>query len=73
MWPIRIAYIGITYSYLDVGEGTDSRPVRFTSCENPLLPIDGRLVGPQNRVEHLGEEKDHFICPKVDNTSVPSP
>jgi len=33
MWPIRIAYVRVTFSYLNVGEWTESRPVRFTSCE----------------------------------------
>jgi hypothetical protein len=43
MWPIRIAYVGVTYSYLDVGEWTDSRSVRFTSCE--IFPSTHRMVG----------------------------
>lgn len=43
MSPSIVAYIGVTYFSLDVGEWTDSRPVRFTSCERS--PSNHWMVG----------------------------
>lgn len=36
--------------------------------KSPLYPLNGRLVGPQNRSEHFGEEKDLFLCQLLDNS-----
>jgi hypothetical protein len=45
-------------SALAGGEWSVSRPGRFTSGKEPLLPIDRRLGGPQNQSGRYGEVKN---------------
>jgi hypothetical protein len=46
-------------SALDGDELSVSRPGRFTLVIDPRYPLDRRLVGPQNRAERRGEEKNY--------------
>jgi hypothetical protein len=47
-------------SAADRGEGSSSRPGRFTPRREPRYPLNRRLGGPQSRSGNLGEEKNLF-------------